>query len=211
MTGAPTRTAPPRAPSSTSQAANGAGGGAPGARLVAANRWFTVAFSAWSLLAVLVRPTRIPLAVVDLVAFGFGCVVYVLAYATAVSRSRTDAIGLGGLFFLADGAGPTRVRRSFWVFTAVQTVVAIAAAASRPFTPVAFGILAPIVGLSLMGLWGARFGRFGPRFGDDAGPPGGPPVGASVAPTTDAEPGEADEPSPSTREGAGMKQNERHG
>ena len=36
----------------------------------------------------------------------------------------------------------------------------VAAASIRPFTAVAFGILAPMLGLGLMGLWGARHGRF---------------------------------------------------
>jgi hypothetical protein len=169
----------------------------PGLALVAANRYLTLAFAAWSLVAVLVRPARIPLAVVDLVVFLAGCVVYLLAYATAVSRSRTDAIGLGALFFLTDQAAPTRVRRSFWIWTSVQTAVSIAAAAVRPFTPVAFGILVPIAGLALMGLWGARYGLFQARFPT-------PTRAAGKPPTTE-------EAAPSTRDRAEMEQNDRHG
>ena len=150
-------------------------------RLASVNRWFTVAFVAWSALAVAVRPARALLAAADLVAFAGGCVVYLLAYATAVSRSRTDAIGLGALFFLTDEAAPPAVRRSFWLWTAIQAVAGLAAAAVRPFTPVAFGVLAPIVGLALMGLWGARYGSF---------------------PARDA---------PSMRKGARMEQNDGHG
>lgn len=170
---------------------------APGARLVAVNRWLTLAFAAWSVLAVLVRPLRIPLAGLDLVVFIAGCIGYLLAYATAVSRSRADAIGLGALFFLIEDAAPRPVRRSFWLWTSVQTVVAVAAAAVRPFTPVAFGILVPLAGLALMGLWGARYGRFPARFPDPRpAAPGGPT---------------SDEPAPSTRDEAEMEQNDRHG
>jgi hypothetical protein len=42
-------------------------------------------------------------------------------------------------------------------------VVAFAAAALRPFTSLAFGILVPMWGLALAGVWGARHGTFGPR------------------------------------------------
>jgi hypothetical protein len=186
MTAAPTRTpaaAPHRAPTA------GPGGGA----LVAANRWFTWVFAAWSLLAVLVRPTRVALAGVDVAALVVGCVLYLVAYATAVARSRTDAIGLGALFFLTDGAAPAAVRRSFWLWTSVQVVVGLAAAAARPFTPVAFGVLAPIVGLGLMGLWGARHGVFPERFGAAPG---------AAEPTPAA---------PLTHGGAQMEQNDDHG
>lgn len=172
-------------------------GAVPGQRLLDVNRWLTWAFAAWSLLAVLVRPLRLPLAALDLAVFLAGCGAYLLAYATAVSRSRVDAIGLGALFFLTDEAAPPAVRRSFWLWTSVQTVVAVAAAAVRPFTPVAFGVLVPIAGLGLMGLWGARYGRFQARFPEPAtaAAAGSPP----------------DEPAPSPHDGAGMEQNDRHG
>jgi hypothetical protein len=42
-------------------------------------------------------------------------------------------------------------------------VVAVATAAVRPFTPLAFGILVPLYGLGLAGVWAAAFGTFGPR------------------------------------------------
>ena len=41
--------------------------------------------------------------------------------------------------------------------------MAVATAAARPFTPLAFGVLAPMFGLGVMGLWGAKFGTFPPR------------------------------------------------
>lgn len=195
MTDAPSR--------STVGDGDGDGGAppAPGQGLLAANRILTWVFVAWSVVAVLARPARIPLAAVDLAVFLGGCVAYLLAYATAVSRSRVDAIGLGALFFLTDGAAPVEVRRSFWLWTSVQTVVAVAAAAVRPFTPVAFGILVPIAGLALMGLWGARYGQFPSRFPTSDSP-------SSAAPAAGAP---SHEPAPSTRDGAGMEQNDRHG
>lgn len=184
----------------------------PGQRLLAANRWFTVAFVVWSVVAVLVKPARPALAGLDVAALVVGSAIYLVAYANAVSRSRDDLIGLGGLFFLADGAGPAPVRRSFYVLTSVQTVVGIAAAAIRPFTAVAFGVLAPIVGLSLMALWSARYGAFASRH-DDA--PASAPATAEQSTDTDVDaqhdvPNDLD-PEPSTHAAPGLEQNERHG
>src|SRR4051794_23542671 len=100
--------------------------------------------------------------VVSLVMFFAGCVLFLMAYGRAVSRSRTDAIGIGGLFFLADSA-PRRVQVHLLTSLGVEAVVAIASASIRPFTNLAFGVLAPMYGLGLCGLWGSRYGAFEPR------------------------------------------------
>jgi hypothetical protein len=34
---------------------------------------------------------------------------------------------------------------------------------ARPFTSLAFGVLSPLFGLAMAGLWGARHGSFGAR------------------------------------------------
>ena len=104
----------------------------------------------------------IPTAVVSGVLFAIGCVVFLWAYALAVSRSRTDAIGIGGLYFLVGTAPPEpafRLRLSF----GIEVAAAIVSASIRPFTPMAFGFLVPVYGLGMMGLWGARHGTFEPR------------------------------------------------
>jgi len=122
--------------------------------------------------------------------FVVGCVVFLWAYAVAVSRSRTDAIGIGGLYFLADSAPRVprfRLRLSF----AVEIVAAVVSSSIRPFTPMAFGFLVPVFGLGMMGLWGARYGTFAPRTArqesDDARPAG----------SDDGDPDEGDEASAS--------------
>jgi hypothetical protein len=91
--------------------------------------------------------------------FAVGCTAFLWAYAIAVSRSREDLIDIPGLFFLSKSA-PTVVRFRFRLAFAVQVAVAIATASIRPYTVAAFGILVPVFGLGLMGLWGARHGRF---------------------------------------------------
>ena len=95
--------------------------------------------------------------------FAVGFVTMLMAFARAVTRSRTDAIGIGGLYFLAGKVAPGFVRRPLLVLLGVQVVVGLAGAIARPFTPLAYGVLAPLFGLGLNGLWGARFGSFEPR------------------------------------------------
>ena len=104
----------------------------------------------------------LPVIIVSLVLFAAGTGAFLWAYAIAVGRSRTDAIGMGGLFFLADSA-PRSVQRRMMVLWAAQVVIGLAAASFRPFTGVAFAVLAPMYGIGLAGLWGARHGAFPPR------------------------------------------------
>lgn len=103
-----------------------------------------------------------------------GSVAFLGAFALAVERSRSEQIGVGGLFFL-EGCAPRRVQLVMLASVAVQTVVPVAVAVYRPFT--AFATLAPVWSLGLAGLWGARFGTFPPRRADDDGRPG--PVAAA--------------------------------
>ena len=104
--------------------------------------------------------------VVSGVLFLLGCAAFLWAFAIAVERSRTDNIGIGGLFFLM-GSAPRSVQVRLLGAFGLQVVVAVATAALRPFTSQAFAVLAPMFGLGVAGLWGARFGTFGPRPTDD--------------------------------------------
>ena len=103
-----------------------------------------------------------PFVVVSLLQFLAGTIVFVLAFLRAVDRSRTEAIGVGGLFFAA-GTAPVRVQWALLTSLAVQVVVAVTVAAIRPYTPLAFGILAPMWALALTGLWVAVHGTFPAR------------------------------------------------
>lgn len=85
---------------------------------------------------------------------------FLWAFAVAVERSRTEEIGVGGLFFL-EGCAPRRVQVVMMASVAVQLAVPLAVAVARPFT--AFAVLAPVWSLGLAGLWGARHGTFPPR------------------------------------------------
>jgi hypothetical protein len=123
----------------------------------------TVLFAVTSI-AALVVPAARPIAfVVAITLFVVGCGAFLWAYAIAVQRSRTDAIGIGGLYFLAGDTAPPPIRRVLLGCLATQVIVAVTAAALRPYSPLAFGILTPVFGLGFAGLWAARHGTFGPR------------------------------------------------
>ncbi len=97
--------------------------------------------------------------VVALALFAIGTVVFLVAFAAAIERSRNEEIGVGGLYFLA-GSAPSAVRWHLLGAAATQTVTAFATAGARPFTAVAFGILVPMYGLGMAGLWASRYGTF---------------------------------------------------
>ena len=135
----------------------------PGKELVNIAWLGTGAFAATAIGAAIVPDLlRVPALVAALGLFAAGCVCFLWGFGVAVGRSRTDEIGIGGLFFLA-GSAPASVRRPMLTALAVQIVVAFATAAVRPFTSLAFGILAPVFGLGITGLWGARHGTFPAR------------------------------------------------
>lgn len=134
-----------------------------GRRIIAISWWTTAIFAVTATIAA-ISPGffRWPALAVALAMFVVGCVVFLWAFVIAVARSRTDAIGIGGLFFLA-GTAPRGVQAHLIGSFAVQVVVAITTASLRVFTTLAFGALAPVMGLAMAGLWGAKFGRFGVR------------------------------------------------
>ena len=136
----------------------------PGARVVNASWIGTAVFTVASVLGV-VAPSAFSgvSSAVSVALFLGGCVVFVAAFLRAVVQSRTDDITVANLFFLMGGSTPRAVRRHLFASLALQVVVAVAAAAARPFTSQATGILAPMWGMGLCGLWAARHGSFEPR------------------------------------------------
>ena len=131
------------------------------------------------------QPWKTIAVVVALVCFTVGIVAFLWGYWTAVQRSRTDNIAVASLYFLIDGAAPKPVARRMNGLLAVQVAVGVATASLRSSTDgkagstLAFGILVPMMGLGLNGLWGALHGTFGPRLshGGHEVPPDGPANG----------------------------------
>ncbi len=153
--------------------ARAAGGPGAGEAIVRCDVWATGVFAVVSLAAAAVPDpleyVAVPLAVVLFVA---GSVAFLWAYAVAIGRSRYEVVTMGGVFFLGGGVAPAATARVLRAALAVQVVVAVAVAAARPFTALAAAVLAPMLGLGLMALWGARHGRFAPKGGSaDGGDP----------------------------------------
>ncbi len=99
---------------------------------------------------------------VSLIEFFVGMVVFGLAFFRAIDRSRTEEIGIGGLFF-ASGSAPKRVQAILMISLAVQVVVSIVVASLHLYTGLAFGVLAPMWALGFTGLWVAAYGTFPQR------------------------------------------------
>jgi hypothetical protein len=114
----------------------------------------------------------LPALISALVLFFAGTVAFVFAYFVAVGRSRHDEIAVASLYLLS-GSAPRRVRRHLLGSLAAEVAIALATAAVRPFTTLAFGVLAPMFGLAVAGLWAARYGTFPPRDAPGRRRPGG--------------------------------------
>lgn len=135
-----------------------------GERLLQGDVWATATFAATSLAAALIPdPLQVIAVPVHLVLFVGGCVTFLWAYAVALGRSRHESLTMAGVFFLADRVAPARVTRTLRLLLAIQVVVALVVAGTRPFTSLAFAVLVPMLGLGNMALWGARWGTFPPK------------------------------------------------
>jgi len=106
------------------------------------------------------------LLVVSLLLFAVGVILFARAFLFAVSARREDAIGIGGLFFLA-GSAPRRVQAHLLGSLGAEILISLATAAVRPYTALAFGVLAPMYALGMCGMWGAVHGVFPPRTDTD--------------------------------------------
>ena len=92
-----------------------------------------------------------------------GCVIFLWAFLVAAGRSRTEQLELAQVWFLTGPPTPAPVRRSLLAALAVEVVAGLATAAARPYTSLAAGVLVPMWGLGLCGLWAAKHGTFPPR------------------------------------------------
>jgi hypothetical protein len=102
--------------------------------------------------------------------FALGIFAFIWGYFSAVERSRTEEIGVANLFLLTGRTAPPRVKRTMLAVLAAQVAVGLGAAAAGfsglqedDLNPFAFGILVPMFGLGLNGIWSSRHGAFGPR------------------------------------------------
>lgn len=136
---------------------------APPGRLLEQMSWAgTAVFAGSATAAVVSEELRVVGVVSAMVWFGIGCVAFLWAYAVGLERSRTEELAVTSIYFLA-GSAPRRVRISLLGSTVAQLAIAFTTASMRPFTSLAFGILVPVYGLGMGGLWAVRHGKFPPR------------------------------------------------
>lgn len=142
-----------------------------GDAVVRLDMWATTVFVACTVAAAVVfdQPFTGVSVAVDLACFSIGVVTFLWGWWSAVQRSRRDEISVAGMYFLVGKVAPDSVARRLNGALAVQVVVGLAGAFARPNTDgkpgssLAFGILVPMLGLGLNGLWSAHKGEFPPR------------------------------------------------
>jgi len=132
----------------------------------------TAAFSVTAITAAVVFSTAAQWvgAITAMALFAIGVFVFLWSFWNAVQRSREEQIGVMQMYLLLGDPTPPRVRRIMLTMLAVQIAVALATALARsesddgsPGTSLAVGILVPMFGLGLNGLWCAFHGVFPPR------------------------------------------------
>lgn len=148
-----------------------------GGAIVTADVVLTLIFVVTSLAAAVFfdKPWTTVSVVIDLSCLAVGTSAFLWGFWIAVQRSRVDDIGVSTLFFLVDRTAPRSVSFTMNSCLAVQVVWGIATAVIRgsthgtPGSTLAFGVLVPVLGLGLNGLWGAVNGDFAPRSGGKQG------------------------------------------
>lgn len=134
----------------------------------------TVAFTITAIYAAVVFSTTAQWvgAITAMALFAVGVFVFLWSFWNAVQRSREEQIGVLQMYLLLGEPTPRRVRWIMLIMLAVQVVVAFATALGRseaddgsPGTSLAVGILVPMFGMGLNGLWCAFHGVFPPRDG----------------------------------------------
>ncbi len=104
--------------------------------------------------------------VVDLALFAVGVATFIWGYFSAVQRSRVDEISVASLYFLSGQVADKQVQKIMNVWLIAQLVIGLAGAIARSSTDgkagstLAFGVLVPLLGLGLNGLWASQFGTF---------------------------------------------------
>jgi hypothetical protein len=116
------------------------------------------------------RVAQVGIAAVSLVLFAAGVAAGLWAYTSALERSREEEIGVANLFLLTGHTAPRSVKRLMLLALTAQVVVALVGASigaaglqQGQLNALAFGVLVPMFGIGMNGLWAARYGSFGPR------------------------------------------------
>jgi hypothetical protein len=132
----------------------------------------TVAFAITAVYAAVVFSTAAQWvgAITAMSLFAVGVFAFLWSFWNAVQRSRSEQIGVMQMYLLLGDPTPSRVRLIMLLMLGVQITVALVTAVARseaedgtPGTSLAVGILVPMFGLGLNGLWCAFHGVFPAR------------------------------------------------
>jgi hypothetical protein len=146
--------------------------GGQGGAIVLADAIGTAAFVATASFAAIVFSTASQWigAITAMSLFAVGVFVFLWSFWTVVQRSRTEQIAVTQVYLLVGAPTPPRVRRRMLALLAIQCAIALITALARteqtdgsPGTSLAVGVLVPMFGLGLNGLWASQHGVFPPR------------------------------------------------
>jgi hypothetical protein len=151
-----------------------------GARVVQLDIAGTVLFVVALAIAVPLRSERFAqflIGGVSMALFAIGVATTLWAYTRALDRSRVEEVGVANLYLLTGTTAPRRVGRAMISALVVQVVAAIAGAwigvvglDEGQLNALAFGVLVPMFGIGMNGVWAARHGTYGPRVGRAVSP-----------------------------------------
>lgn len=152
----------------------------PGAGVVAVDLAGTAVFLAALAVAIPLRTHRFAQFIiggVSMLLFAIGVVTTLWAYTRALERSRVEEVGVANLYLLTGPTAPPQVKRAMSAALIVQVVAAIAGAwigvvglDKGDLNALAFGVLVPMFGVGMNGVWAARHGSYGPRVGKAVSP-----------------------------------------
>ena len=154
----------------------------------------TVAFTVTAITAAVVFSTASQWvgAITAMALFAIGVFAFIWSFFNAVQRSRTEQIGVMQIYLLLGPPTPSRVRLIMLSMLATQTVVGLVTAIARseaedgsPGTSLAVGVLVPMFGIGLNGLWCAFHGVFPPRADAAGGETDGATDGLTLDPAID--------------------------
>lgn len=107
--------------------------------------------------------------------FAVGVFAFLWGFWNAVQRSRDEEVSVTQLYLLLGAGTPKEVRRKMLLLLLIQVVAALGTAIWRidgpdgsPGSSLAVGLLVPMFGLGLNGLWAAYHADFGKRMDPEA-------------------------------------------
>ena len=152
----------------------------PGAQSVRLNLAGTAVFLIALAVAIPFRNHRFAqflIAGVSMALFAVGVATTLWAYTRALDRSRVEEVGVANLYLLTGDTAPKTVGLTMSLALVVQVLAAIGGAwigvvglDEGQLNALAFGVLVPMFGVGMNGMWAAGNGSYGPRIGRSVSP-----------------------------------------